>query len=196
MYESRLFVFFLFLLMCLSVTCHADMTSWVDENGVRHYSNVAAPADSATIENVQELESQQEKPGNEDEVDNKDRFGVLKMYEEERRKAIKAKKQAETRAYNERVKRVLEASKKKKEQRQAQKCLAAKEKLEELRGIGWRNYYYFQMRYGVMSDSCRIDRHGVIHLDELDAEGERTWKVNYERAVRLHEKKVEDACRY
>lgn len=196
MYASRLFMIFLFLLMCLDVTCHADMTSWVDENGVRHYSNVAAPANSTTIKNVQEFKSQQEKPGNEHEVDKKDRFGVLKMYKEERRKVLKEKKQAETRAYNEKVKRILEGSKKEKNQRQAQECQAAKEKLEELRGLGWRNYYYFQMRYGVMSDYCRIDRHGVIHLDELDAEGEKTWKANYKRAIRLYEKKVEDACRF
>jgi hypothetical protein len=196
MVASRVFMLFLFLLLCFGATCHADMASWVDENGVRHYSNVDAPANNTKMENVQEYRPLQEKPGNEQEVDKKDRFGVLKMYEEERRKAIKEKKQAEMRAYEKKTKGILDSIEKRKKQRQAEKCQAAKEKLEKLRGLGWEKFYYLQLDFGIVSDNCRIDRRGVVHLDDLDAEGERTWKAIYERNIRLHEKKVRDACRY
>ena len=191
----RVFVLFLFLLLYLGVTCHAEMASWVDENGVRHYSNTVAPANSTTMENVQEFKSRQEKPGNEQKVHKRERFGVLKMYQEEKRKVMKEKKQAEIRAYNKMANGVVGACEKRKKQRQAEKCQAIKEKLEKLRVLGWRKFYYFQLDFGIMSKYCRIDRRGVVHLDELDAEDERTWKAIYERNIKVYEKKVRDACR-
>jgi flagellar basal body-associated protein FliL len=82
MKTGRLSVLALFVFICLAVGSHAGMTSWVGNDGVRHYSNTDAPADNATVRNIEELERQEEKSNIKQKDNERDGFSVLQMYEE------------------------------------------------------------------------------------------------------------------
>ena len=51
-----LYLFFVpVLLCCLDTTVDADIYTWIDENGVRHFSNFAPPANAEVIMKTEEL---------------------------------------------------------------------------------------------------------------------------------------------
>jgi hypothetical protein len=43
------------LLCCLNTSVNADIYTWIDENGVKHFSNFAPPADAEVIMKTEEL---------------------------------------------------------------------------------------------------------------------------------------------
>lgn len=217
MHAASLFMLFWFLFMCLGVNSHAAMTSWVDKNGVRHYSNVAAPASGTTIENAKEFKAQQEKSGEGREINQRDRFAVLKMYEEERKKDIKEKKQAEIRSYKEKVKRILETSKidktTEKEKREYKKkakerkkmphdfakerkrsCEEMKRKLRELRSSGWENFKSTRSLQGTCPDRFFIKNSRVYRNKKCIDQDNRYRKAEYEQAIKAKEYQYKMFC--
>lgn len=102
-------------LMCFIAVSHADITSWVDKNGVHHYSNTAAPASNTVVKNSEEFKPKEKGFGLRQKDDRRDGFSVLRMYEKEKEKRLKEKKEREEKAkirrHNEEVRRSRDAAK-------------------------------------------------------------------------------------
>lgn len=210
-------MFMLFLFMFLGVSSHAAMISWVDKNGVRHYSNVDAPDSGTAIENTNELEAQQERSDEGQEINQRDRFAVLEMHEEERKKDIKDKKQAEIRSYREKVKRLTEASKTdkkpEKEKREYKKnakkrkknphatareregkCEKMKREIRELRSSGWENYRSTRSLQGTCSDHFVGGNGRVYRNNKCIDQKNRYRRAEYEQAIKAKENQYKMFC--
>lgn len=109
----------------------ADIISWVDENGVRHFSNVGGDGEKQNVEAVKEYNSTLSEERTKSE---RDRFGVLKMYENDRKKY----QEKEKKALIERMKREEAASKKAAEIRMEKIRNEIKKGMEEERKIDAR----------------------------------------------------------
>jgi hypothetical protein len=217
MHATSLFMLFLVLFMYPGVSSHAAMVSWVDKNGVRHYSNVAAPDSGTTIENANELEAHQERSDEGREINQRDRFAVLEMYDEEREKDIKEKKQAEIRSYREKIKRISETSKidKKTEQEKREykekskdrkkkphasarkrdgKCEEMKRKIRELRSSGWENYGSTRSLQGTCSDHFVGGNGRVYRNNKCVDQKNRYRRAEYEQAIKAKENQYKMFC--
>jgi hypothetical protein len=185
-------------LMCFIAVSHADLTSWVDKNGVRHYSNTTAPASNTTVKNSEEFKPKERGFGPRRKGDRRDGFSVLRMYEKEREEHLKEKKEeekkAEIRRYNEAVKRSRNAAKRAEKKRQAQYCREAERKFDKLRSLGWRNYYYEKRELLSEDQKIEFDSQGNPRMRSLSARDEKAWKRKYDEAVRKQEAKVQREC--
>lgn len=190
----RLFVFLLFMFMCFTARGYSDMTSWVDEKGVRHYSNVNAPTGKATVEDMQEFKSREEEPRVRRRGDQRDRFGVLKMYEKDKIKREQEKKMEEMRRQGDEGKRRMEEYRKEARQRREEYCEEAKKKLYKLRKSGWRKYAENQTWNRSVQDRYWFDREGRPHKRDFDSQEESALKRGYNQAVRKQEQIVKKAC--
>jgi len=60
-----LIIFFLLLFVYItSPNLNADIYSWTDENGKKHYSNVAPPDKLNNVKNIEEISNDDVKPEN------------------------------------------------------------------------------------------------------------------------------------
>jgi hypothetical protein len=217
MNAASLFMLFWILFMYLGASSHAAMISWVDKKGVRHYSNVAAPDSKTTIENANELEAHQKSSGEGRETNQRDRFAVMEMYEEEKEKDIKEKKQAEIRSYREKVKRLSETSKidkkpekekrennekvksrKKKPRASARerdgKCEEMKRKIRELRSSGWENYRSTRSLQGTCSEHIVGGNGRVYRNNKCIEQKNRYRRAEYEQAIKAKENQYKMFC--
>jgi hypothetical protein len=191
----RLFVLLLFVFMCFTVHGYSDMTSWVDKNGVRHYSNVNAPTGKATVQDMQEFKSKEGELRVRRKRDQRDRFGVLKIYEEDRiRRQQEKKRMEEMRRQGDEQKRRMEEYKKAARERQAEYCQAAKRKLYKLRKSGWRKYAENQTWNRSVQDRYWFDSEGQPHKRDFSSQEESALKRGYSQAVRKQEQIVKKAC--
>jgi hypothetical protein len=56
-------IFFILLFICImSSNLKAEIYSWTDENGKKHYSNVAPPENSKNVKNLEEISNDDVKP--------------------------------------------------------------------------------------------------------------------------------------
>jgi hypothetical protein len=184
--------------MCFIAGGHADLTSWVDSNGVRHYSNTAAPANSTTLKNSEEFKPGEKGFGPRRKGDRRDGFSVLRMYEKDREKRLekkkKAEEEAEIRKHNEEVRRSMRAARRAEKKRQAQHCQEAERKFDKLRSQGWRNYYYEKRKRLSLNQKIEFDRQGNPRMRRQSAKEEKAWKRQYDEAVRSQESRVQREC--
>ena len=111
---------------------HTDVVSWVDENGVRHYSNVGGSGSSSDVKKMEEYKSDPSDKGSRHK--SRDGFEVLKMYENDRKKHH----EKEQKALEEKLKREEEASKKAAEIKMEKMRNEIKKIIEEKRKIDAR----------------------------------------------------------
>lgn len=194
MKAARLFLLLLLLFIYLNVNSYADMTSWLDEDGVRHYSNRAAPDGDTTFENMEEFKHQKEDVVVEQKGNQRNPFSVLQMYEKDRKRDLDEKLLKETRIYHERVKEAIEDSKRENRKRQEELCRKAKKRYDVLRSLGWKDYTASHQEVRRVKDRLILDSHGRVHNSDLDDRQKEVMKMVYNRAVKAQEKEVEKAC--
>jgi hypothetical protein len=194
MKTSRLYLLVLFFIIHSSTGSHAGMTSWVDENGVRHYSNTAAPEGNATARNIEEIKHQNEMSGEKQKGNKRDRFSVIKMYEEDRKRDKEEKDLADWRRYNKELDRSIEASKRAEKKQQEQHCREAKDRYDNLRSLGWRKYAASQREVRDWQYQIINESHGRIKKPPTYDGKEKTRRVLYKMAVERQEKEVQKAC--
>lgn len=194
MKKGRLSVLALFLFICLTANSHAGMTSWVDKNGVRHYSNTDAPADNTTVRNIEELKHQEEISNVKRKDNKRDGFSVIQMYEEDRKRDREEKELLELQRKNEELDRAIEASKRAKRKKQEQYCREAKDRYDKLRSLGWRKYSASQQEFRDLQDKIIVDSRGRVQRRDLGDGQEKIRKALYERALERQEKEVQKVC--
>jgi hypothetical protein len=194
MKTSHLSVLALFLFICLTAESHAGMTSWVGKDGVRHYSNTNAPADNATVRNIEELKHREEKSNVKQKDNKRDGFGVLQMYEEDRKIDKEEKELLELQRKNKELDRAIEASRRAKRKKQEQNCRVEKDTYDTLRSLGWRNYPASQQELRDLQDKIINDSRGTVKRRDLGGGQEKIRKELYERALERQEKEVQEAC--
>lgn len=155
---------------------------------------MAASADNAAVQDMQEFKPNQEKVGARRKNDQRNRFSVLRMYERDRKKYMEEKKEARIRSYNEKVKRSREASARAVKKREAQYCQEAKRKYDKLRSLGWRNYHSEQTKLLDLDRKIWFDSRGQVHMRQLDNRGEKCWKQKYDRGLSRQEAEVQRVC--
>ena len=72
----------------------AEITSWVDENGVRHFSNTGAPSKNSTVKTAPEKKPDPPISRTRKKPEKKGKPGVLKMYENDRKRDAERKREA------------------------------------------------------------------------------------------------------
>jgi hypothetical protein len=182
------------LIIHSAVIGNAGMTSWVDDNGVRHYSNTAAPEDNATFRNLEEIKHQNEISGEKQNDNKRDRFSVIKMYEEDRKRDKEERDLVKLQRYNEEMDRAMEASKRAEQKKQEQYCREAKDRYDKLRSLGWKKYPASQREFTDYQVEIIRESHGRIDKPDLVDGQEKTRRALYKRAVERQEKEVQKAC--
>ncbi len=163
------------------------MTSWVDKNGVRHFSNVEGSAEGSQVQEMEEYRSAGGLSGNKKP---RDRFGVLRMYEEDRRKD-----------YEEQNRNQNEIAKKQAQEKaaalQEKGCNEAKKKLEELRNTGWKNFKTFDADLISCPDRIWTDANGRLqdNIGECMARKNKARINAYEREMRQRDSIVKCYCK-
>lgn len=131
--KKRLVVSIALLAIVFFVTQNGltDIISWVDENGVRHFSNVGGGSEKQDVEAIKEYNST---PSEERTKSERDRFGVLKVYENDRKKYQEKKRKA----LRKQMKKEEAESKKVVEKRMEKISNEIKKGMEEVRKIDAR----------------------------------------------------------
>lgn len=194
MRAGRLSVLVLFFIIHSAVGGYAGMTSWVDESGVRHYSNTAAPENNATVRNHEEIKHQDDVSSEKQEDNKRDRFSVIKLYEEDRKRDEEEKELVEMQRKNDEMDHAMEASKRAEQKKQEQYCREAKDRYSKLRSLGWRKYPASQKEFRDWQCEVIKESHGRIKEPDLRDGQEKTRRALYKRAVERQAKEVQKAC--
>ena len=118
---SKMFIVMLLFFLCASIV-NADVYIWVDENGVKHFSNTPPDIEGDNVETLQEDPY--------DEAADKKRFEIEKQIDEERTRRLKAEeREAEKKAMI--LKRRKEAEQKELEAKQKEEAERKAEALAE-----------------------------------------------------------------
>lgn len=187
---NRLFLLLCAFFMFLAVNSHAEITYWVDENGVRHYSNADTSVEDKEVKSIEEYRQNQ---SNEDGKSvKKRRSELLDMYKEDKKRELEEKRQKD----EERAERSREKAKKAADEKKARLCAEAKQNLEELRELGWKNFESADIEQHVREYRFSVDHHGVTHDNNAQriADRNKARKKAYDRAVREREKRVQHLC--
>jgi hypothetical protein len=186
-----------FLSLIISQTS-AEMHSWVDENGVRHFSNSGGPADNA---NTQIMEEYKPDPAAIDTgVTRKEsrRSEIMRRYKENvaREKAkmdkiLEKEKQEYDKKVEKRKKMLDDIA------RERQKsCQEMKRKLVALQRSGWRNFTSSRAQQTACPDRQWVQNGRVYNNNgECISRRNRYQKAEYEQAVRAKEYQYKMFCR-
>lgn len=193
MQTSRIFLYSSLFTIFLILPGYGQISSWTDKNGVRHFSNVETSEEKKTVEVLEEYETK----ASDEEVDrNRDRFQILRMYEEDREEKEKQKAlEKEMREAEEREKKQQEAEARvAREKREA--CAERKKKLNDLRHTKWENYDAPGLYQIVCPDRRWKGPHGKVfnNMRDCTERRDKARKSAYEQAIHLQEKEVEEFC--
>ena len=135
-----LFCIFLLPLLTAPRDGYPGIYSWVDNQGVRHFSNATVQDKKASVDASPEYETTEQDDRLSEE---KERSKMLQAIEERRQRRMEEKE----REFEQRYKREAEKHRKAEErvidtrkQQFAEGCEHAKQKLKELERTGWKNY--------------------------------------------------------
>jgi hypothetical protein len=164
--------------LCINLVS-ADMYSWIDEKGVRHYSNVD---NSGTEDNSKKMvEYKDETATNTLEEKGRDRFEVLRRYKEDELKLQEQLEREENDKLERRKRALLE--------KRSKQCEEAQEKLEKLKHIKWERYD------GPEEPGCRSRERGVRKHPPKEFEERNACKKRaYERRISELKNEIRENC--
>ena len=179
-------------LFCLPL-CHGQISSWTDENGVRHFSNVETSEEKKTVDTIEEYMT----GPSDDEVErSRDRFQILRMLEADREREKEQKAlDEELREADKREKKEREVEEKAaRERREA--CTGGKKELDDLRHLGWEDYDSPDLSAAVCPDRRWKGARGKVYdnLQECIERRDKARKSAFEQAVHRLEEKVKSLC--
>jgi hypothetical protein len=187
-----IFSILLWALVC-SPLCYGQISSWTDENGVRHFSNVETSEEKKSVETIEEYMT---KPSDEETDRNRDRFQILRMYKEDREKEKEREElEEEKRTSEEKEKKLREAEQRAaRERREA--CAERKKKLEDLRHSKWEDFNAPDLSLFACPDRRWKGARGKVYdnMRECTERRDKARKSAYERAVRTLEDEVQSLC--
>ncbi len=173
---------------------YGQISSWTDENGVRHFSNVETSEEKKTHEVMEEYVTE---PSDEDVDRSRDRFQILRMYKEDREEEEKQKALE---------KDIREAEKEAAQKREAEEkavmekreaCAEHQKRLDDLRHSKWQDYDDPGLSLFACPDRrWKGTRRGKVYdnLMECTERRDRARQAAYDRAVRQLEDQVQSLC--
>lgn len=187
-------------LLSLIFVCNgsAEIESWVDQDGVRHFSNVDTSQKSAVVKSVEEFKSSEE--GKKPEPKKK----KWKSYEEicradpscneemEKRKRYREYQESKERW---RLKRDQEL-REKAERKKAQDCERYRREFEKFRQAGWDKYYPPKYVPIKCPDRTWMDSRGNVYDNRAECYSRRRVirKAAYEKELRRRELLMKKSC--
>jgi hypothetical protein len=192
--QTRRFFLFVFLCMIIFVSAgYGQISSWTDENGVRHFSNVEASEEDKTVKNMEEYKTD---PSDEAVEHKRDRFKILRMLEEDRENEAKQKAmEQEIRESEEKDKKEQEAAEELARERK-RACAELMKKLDDLRHSKWEEYDAPHLSPISCPDRRWKGARGKVfdNMKECTERRDRARKNAYERAIRRQEEEAETLC--
>ena len=189
----RFFLCVPLLIIFFSLPRYGQISSWTDENGVRHFSNVEALEEKKDVETIEEYETST----SDEEVDkSRDRFQILRMYEEDLEEKEKQDAlEEEVRETEEREKKEREAAAKIERERKAA-CEESRKDLNDLRHSKWQDYDAPDQYQIVCPDRRWKGVRGKAYdnMSECIERRDKAIKSAYEQAIRRMEEEVEKVC--
>jgi hypothetical protein len=193
MHASRLFLYVPLFAFLFIAPGYGQISSWTDENGVRHFSNVETLEEKKSVEIIEEYETN----ASDQEVDqNRDRFQILRMYEEDREEKEKQEAlEKEMRETEEREKNDQAAAEKAARERK-EACAERERKLEDLRHTKWEDFDAPDLYPIVCPDRRWKGARGKAYdnMKECTERRDRARKSAYEQAIGRQEEEVEKFC--
>jgi molecular chaperone DnaK (HSP70) len=193
MNSIRLFLCAILITMAIAPSGVAQITSWTDKNGVRHFSNVETSGEKKAVKKMKEYKTN----ASDEEVEhNRDRFQILQMYEEDREKEEKKK------ALEQKMKEAEEKEKKKQEaadkaaRERRKACMEHKKELNDLQHTGWEDYDAADVSPAYCPDKRWRGAHGrwFDNMDECTERRNQSLKNAYQKAMRQQEEQVKKNC--
>lgn len=175
----------LFLLLCLfsvvsALQISAEINSWVDENGVRHYSNVGTPDPNTVVESAEEYKFAPPPAA--------PRMTSREKYQQDAKRRHKQKRQEWEEQEKERQKKNKRRAAKREEKRNQQLCRKSKKRLEKLRQDTWIN---FSSRHGIHNCQNYNDHR---QRRECERKERRLKQHDYRAAVKRAEDSINQTC--
>ena len=173
--------------------CHGQISSWIDENGVRHFSNVETSQEKKKIRTQDEYMTDEE----DEQVDrNRDRFEVLRMYKQDREKEKEQEALKEEKRADEEKERKLRAAEAKAAREKREACAERKAKLDDLRHLQWEEYNSSDLAQFACPDRRWKGARGKVYdnMQECTERRDKARKIAYEQAVRKLEDEVKSFC--
>jgi hypothetical protein len=176
----------------------ADIESWVDENGVRHFSNVDPSQKSGEVKTYEEIETK--------EAENRPRPIEKKWnsYEEICRADPSCNKEMERRKQYENDQllkeqhrlKMMQELKAKNKKRKEQNCERIRKDLEKFRQAGWENYNPPKLQPPSCPDRTWMNSRGEVfnNMSECIKRRNRYKKGAYERKLRIKEYMFRSSC--
>lgn len=193
MRTSRLFFYIPLFAIFLSLPGHGQISSWTDENGVRHFSNVETSEEKKTFEIQDEYMTDEA----DEEMDrNRDRFQILRMLEEDREKEKQQEALEEEMREAEKKEKSERAAEEKAAREKREACAKGKRELDDLRHLGWEEYAAPDLHSVACPDRRWKGPRGKVYdnMQECIERRDKARKNAYEEAVRKLEDELEAVC--
>jgi hypothetical protein len=176
-----------------SLPGHGEISSWTDESGVRHYSNVETSEEKKTVEVQEEYVTDEA----DEAVDqNRDRFQILEMYKEDREKEQQQKAlEKEMREAEKREKQEREVEERTAREKQ-KACEEGRRKLDDLHHSKWEDYDAPGLSAFVCPDKHWKGARGKVYdnMQECTERRDKARKSAYEEALRQLQDEVQSLC--
>lgn len=193
MKTSRLLFLVLLCTIIFVFPGHGQISSWVDEDGVRHFSNVDTSEEDVSVKKMEEYKTN----ASDEEIDrNRDRFKILRMFEDDRKNEEKQKSlEQELKETEEKEKEEREAAEKLARERK-RACAKHMKKLNDLRHSKWEDYDAPHLSSVSCPDKHWKGARGKVfdNMKECTERQDRARKNAYERAIRRQEEEAETLC--
>lgn len=186
------------LSMAFMANLHADIVSWVDSNGVRHFSNVDASQKNDAVKSVEEYKPDNTARNPEPKSRTHNPYKVINGQDSFYQKEIERQKQSEEiSAQKERLrtKREREANEKAARDR-SQNCNKAKKELERLKQAGWKSYNSPSVIQVSCPDRVWTDGRGIVRDNMRECTARRNQaRINaYEQDIGQKEYRIKMFC--
>jgi hypothetical protein len=171
----------------------AQITSWTDANGVRHFSNVNVSGEHKAVKKINEYKTE---PSDEETDQKRDRFQILQMYKEDRENEEKQKAVEKHVKAAEEKERELQAAAEKAEREKRKACTEHKRNLEDLQHLNWEDYDAPEVKPAYCPDKRWRGSHGRMfdNMEECTERRNKSLKSAYEEAIRQQEEEVKKLC--
>jgi hypothetical protein len=179
-------------LFCLPL-CHGQISSWTDENGVRHFSNVETSEEKKNVKTQDEYMTDEA----DEQIDrDRDRFKILRMYKKDREKEKEQEALEEEKRAAEEKERELRAAEAKAAREKREACAERKTRLDDLRHVKWEEYNSPDMALIACPDRRWKGARGRVYdnMQECTERRDKARKSAYEQAVRKLEDEVKSLC--
>ena len=193
MRTSRLIFYVPFFAILFSLPGYGQISSWTDENGVRHFSNVETSEEKKNVEVQEEYMTD----AADEEMDrNRDRFQILRMLNEDREKEKQQEALEEEMREAEKREKSERAAEERVAREKQQSCVEGRRKLDDLRHSKWEDFDAPGLSLLVCPDRRWKGARGQVYdnMQECTERRDKARKNAYEAALRQLADEVESIC--